>query len=352
MRKGEKMKILVGLSGGVDSSAAAAILKRDFEVCGVTLSLYCGDAVCRANTEKNIRDAAAVCSAMGLEHRVLHMEDEFKKYVIDGFIDDYIKGLTPNPCVRCNKNIKFGLMLDYALKNGFDKIATGHYATVEKSGGKYYLKKAKDVSKDQTYVLYNFTQEILSRVEFPLGIYTKPECREIAEENGFVTAHKSDSQDICFIPSGDYGAFIEGVIGKYPSGDYLDVNGNVIGRHSGVIHYTVGQRKGLGIALGGRAFVISKNAENNTVVLGTNEMLSKKRINIKDVNFITEPLCDGDTVYAKIRYSQHQAKARFYSAENGAVLEFEEAQRAPTAGQSAVFYKDDYCLGGGIIIKE
>lgn len=345
------MKVLAGLSGGVDSSAAALLLKNEYDVSGVTLSLYAENEICKTADEQNIRDAKAICEKIGIEHTVLDLKKEFKEFVVESFTDGYLKGLTPNPCINCNKFIKFGAMYNYALKNGFDKIATGHYARIEKSGKVYYLKKAADQTKDQSYVLYNLTQDILSHLLLPLGDYTKEQCRKIAEESGLITAHKSDSQDICFVPSGDYGEFIENIKGKYQSGNYTDKNGTVLGRHKGMIHYTVGQRKGLGIALGKPAFVISKDAKTNTVVLGESEDLFKSRVYIRDINFISENLADGDTLEAKIRYSQKTAKAVFYKTGEGAVLEFSEPQRAPTAGQSAVFYKDEYCLGGGIIYE-
>ncbi len=346
------MKVLVGISGGVDSAASAAILKENYDVSCVNLRLYDKDAICLENTENNIKDAKNIAKSLDVPFGVLDLSEDFGKYVTSPFIDAYLSGLTPNPCIFCNKHIKFGLMLKYAEDNGFDKIATGHYARIEHTGDEYFLKKASDISKDQSYVLYNLTQDILSKTVFPLGELTKPQARAIAEKYGLVSAHKKDSQDICFVPSGDYAGFIETALKKpYPAGKYIDEAGNILGDHKGMIRYTIGQRKGLGIALGAPRFVLSKNAADNTVVLGFEESLFSKFVSVSDINYINR-VDDGETLFAKLRYSQKTEECIIHkTAEDKCVLEFNNPQRAASPGQSAVFYKDDYCVGGGIIVK-
>ncbi len=340
-------KVLVGMSGGVDSSVAAKLLlDSGYTVGGITLSL-CDQAIDCTD------DAKAVCDKMGLVHYSVNLKDQFKKYVISDFVNEYKLGNTPNPCIVCNKHIKFGAMLEKAVELGFDKIATGHYARILKRDGRYILLKARDLSKDQSYVLYNLTQEQLSKVVFPLGEYTKPEIREMAENAGFVNADRPDSQDICFVPDGDYATFIEKTDGfKSQEGDYVDINGDLLGKHKGVINYTIGQRKGLGIALGKPQFVISKDADTNKVVLGDEEHLFKKTVLIKDVNFIPFDELKGEMkVTAKLRYRHSPSEAVIRSLENGIVeIEFSEPQRAPSSGQAAVLYDGDIVVGGGTII--
>lgn len=342
-------KVLIGMSGGVDSSVCAALLKEQgYTVGGITLNL--NDSF----DTGNIKDAATVCEKLGIEHFSAEFKDDFKQYVTENFIREYIAGRTPNPCIVCNKYIKFGKMLDLARANGYDKIATGHYAQIRKSeDGRYLLCKAEDVTKDQTYVLYCLTQDQLAHTVFPLGALSKPQVREIAESSRLVNAKKKDSQDICFVPDGDYAAFIERTA-EYISkkGDYLNRDGEKIGEHQGVIHYTIGQRKGLGIALGKPAFVISKNADDNTVVLGDEEFLFYNKVLVKDVNFIPFDKLETEMpVTAKLRYSQKEQNAIIKPLENGDVLlEFEAPQRAPSAGQAAVFYNGDIVVGGGTII--
>ncbi len=343
-------KVLVGMSGGVDSSVCAALLKQQgFTVGGITLNLNDSFDI------ENITDAKAVCERLGIEHFSAELKQEFKSKVIDNFTDEYINGRTPNPCIICNKYIKFGKMLDIALELGYDKIATGHYAQVRKSeDGRYLLCKAGDKAKDQTYVLYCLSQEQLSRVEFPLGGLSKAEVRSLAEREKLVNAKKKDSQDICFVPDGDYAAFIEKTAGNISKkGDYLNLRHEKIGEHKGVIHYTIGQRKGLGIALGKPMFVISKNAYDNTVVLGEEEFLFYKKVLVTHTNFIPFDTLDSKMeVTAKLRYSQKEQKAVIKPLENGDVLvEFELPQRAPSSGQAAVFYNGDIVVGGGTIVK-
>ncbi|MBE6786962.1 MAG: tRNA 2-thiouridine(34) synthase MnmA [Ruminococcaceae bacterium] len=341
-------KVLLGMSGGVDSSVCAALLKQNgFLVGGVTLNLNDSFDL------SNIDDAKAVCEKLGIEHITAQLKNEFKKYVIDNFIDEYISGNTPNPCIVCNKYIKFGKMLEIARQNGYQKIATGHYARIIERDGRYLLCKAKDITKDQTYVLYCLTQEQLASAVFPLGTLSKAQVREIAEKENFVSARKKDSQDICFVPDGDYANFIEKTANFVSqTGDYVNRAGEKIGQHKGVIHYTIGQRKGLGIALGKPAFVISKDAKTNRVVLGDQEFLFYKKVLVKDVNFIPfDKLSCEMEVTAKFRYSQKEQKAVIKPLDNGQVLvEFFEPQRAPSSGQAAVFYNGDIVVGGGTII--
>ena len=344
-------KILVGMSGGVDSSVCALALKeKGYSVSGVTLSLL-GKT---KSDENNVNDAKSVCDRLGIEHYAIDLSEDFKTFVIDNFIDEYIRGNTPNPCIVCNKNIKFGKMLDKAKELGFSKIATGHYARVKEQDGRYLLFKADDISKDQSYVLYCLSQEQLSCVEFPLGEFSKLQVRKMAEEHGFVNANKKDSQDICFVPDGDYASFIEKTANFVSTaGDYINLKGEKIGEHKGVIHYTIGQRKGLGVAFGHPVFVINKNAETNQVILGEQEELFYKSVLIEDTNFIPFDKLENEMIVgAKLRYSQKEQPAVIKPLENGQVLiEFSEPQRAPSPGQAAVFYDGDMVVGGGVIVK-
>ena len=340
------MKVLTGMSGGVDSSVSAAcLLNSGYDVTGVTLSL-CSQAVSEADA------AASVCKGLNIEHKTIDLSEDFGKFVISDFISEYEKGRTPNPCIVCNKNIKFGKMLEIAKEGGFDKIATGHYAVIKRQGERDLLERAADKSKDQTYVLYCLSQEQLAHTLFPLGELKKQEVREIAKSLGFVNANKADSQDICFVPDGDYANFITSYTGKtYREGDYVDICGNVLGRHKGIINYTIGQRKGLGIALGKPQFVISKDAVTSRVILGDEEHLFYNRVEVEDVNFIpfdnlTSPL----KVTAKLRYGLREDAAVIHPTEKGVLIEFEKPQRAPSSGQSAVFYDGNTVIGGGKIV--
>lgn len=348
------MNILIGMSGGVDSAVTAALVSQNNSGAGITLKLYDGgekSLIEKFDRESN--DAAEVCKKLDIPHSALDLKSEFSDFVIRYFIDEYIRGNTPNPCIQCNIHIKFGLMLNYAQKNGYDKIATGHYARVEKYGDRYLLKKATDASKDQSYVLYGLTQNQLAKTVLPLGEYTKAQVREIAEELKLCVARKSDSQDICFVPDGDYARFIEKTAGiNFAEGNYLDINGNVLGKHKGVAHYTIGQRKGLGIALGKHAFVLEKNADKNEIVLGDEEHLFYKQVEVKNVNIIAADTLDDVRASGKLRYRHTEQPCVIHqTAKDRVILEFDTPQRAPSAGQSAVFYDGDTVLGGGIITK-
>lgn len=341
-----KEKVLVGMSGGVDSSVCALLLKeKGYDVGGLTLTL------CDKDYSSDISDAKAVCEKLGISHTVIDLRKEFRDYVISNFINEYKSGNTPNPCIVCNKHIKFGLMIEKAVELGFDKIATGHYAKIREENGRFLLFRGADKSKDQSYVLYNLSQEQLSRTLFPLGEISKIKAREEADDKGLVNADRPDSQDICFVPDGDYASFIEKTDGfKAQEGDYVDILGNYLGKHKGVIRYTLGQRKGLGIALGKHAFVIDKNPETNKVVLGDEEHLFKKQVYTENNNFIPfDELKNEMEVTVKLRYRHTEQPAVIYPYKNGVMIEFEEPQRAPSPGQSAVFYNNDIVVGGGII---
>ncbi len=348
-------KIAVAMSGGIDSAAAALLIKESGAVTsGVTMKL-CDRHLADGTdaTLSDIADARAICKKIGIDHKVYDLSSYFHSTVVKDFIDTYISGGTPNPCVVCNRLLKFGKLLDLELDCGSDYIATGHYANIEKdTNGRFLLKKAADTRKDQTYMLWSLDQRKLAHTLFPLGALTKSEIREIGISNGFVNAHKSDSQDICFVPDGDYVSFIERERGtKYPIGDYIDENGNILGKHKGMIHYTIGQRKGLGISMNKHIFVVSKNVERNTVTLADEDRLFKSKVVIRGINLIPFDKIDGKIrVEAKIRYSQNQSSA--YAEQTGddeITLTFDTPQRAPARGQSAVMYDGDTVIGGGII---
>ena len=345
-------KILAAMSGGVDSSVCALLLGRQgYEVIGATMRLHGGDA---CGSDKDIQDARAVCERLGIEHMAVDMSESFEQEVIGRFIAAYEHCETPNPCVECNRSLKFGRLLDYALEQGCDAVATGHYARISRDAqtGRMLLRKAADLSKDQSYVLYSLTQHQLMHTVFPLGELTKAQVRETAAEAGFANAHKHDSQDICFVPDGDYASFIECHTGRsYPCGDFIDRSGRVLGRHSGIIRYTIGQRKGLGIALGERSYVTALDPKNNTVTLGSNEDLFSKTLRIRRINLITLPKLEEPVRAAvKIRYNQTEQPATVIQLDDDLIeITFDEPQRAVTMGQSAVIYQGDTVLGGGTI---
>ena len=352
------MKVLVAMSGGVDSAVSAHLINQEHEAIGVTMKLHdetdnliYGENSCCSN--QDIADAKSVCDLVGIPHEVHDFGASFKECVIKDFIDCYKNGSTPNPCVVCNRKIKFEALLKLALERGYDAIATGHYARIEKrSDGRYLLKKALDLSKDQSYVLYSLTQDQLAHTLFPLGEMTKQEARQMAESIGFTNARKHDSQDICFVPDGDYVSFIERTTGEnFEKGDFVDLYGKTLGRHEGIIKYTIGQRKGLGIAFGEPIYVVKKDISTNSVILGKNSDLFSTTLTATNVNLIS---CDKITepirVKAKIRYNQKEQPATVIQIDNDRIqVTFDEPQRAITKGQSVVLYDEDIVVGGGII---
>ena len=352
----QNKKVTVAMSGGIDSAVAALlVIEQGYVTRGATMKLCSKHQPDGTDLSmSDINDAKAICASLGIDHVVYDLTNEFHKTVVKDFIDTYLEGKTPNPCIVCNKHLKFGKLLELEIALGTDSIATGHYANIEKDvNGRFLLKKAADAKKDQTYMLWSLNQHQLAHTLFPLGSLTKAEIRAIGAENGFVNAHKSDSQDICFVPDGDYASFIENELGeKYPQGDYVDEAGNILGKHKGMIHYTIGQRKGLGISMNKHIFVTKKDAANNTVTLADEDRLFTSTVKIKNINLIPFANLDGKMrVEAKIRYSQRQGLA--YAEQTGEdeiTLTFDEPERAPAPGQSAVMYVGEYVIGGGIII--
>lgn len=352
-------KALIAMSGGVDSSVAAYLVKKSgMEVIGAMMQLFDNDDIKRREKSccslDDASDARSVAAKMDIPFYVFNFKDDFREKVIGKFVETYKNGGTPNPCIDCNKYLKFDRFLRRADEIGADYIATGHYARVEfdENSGRYLLKKAVDLNKDQSYVLYGMTQHELSRTLFPLGGLSKPEVREIADENGFVNAHKKESQDICFVPDGDYASFIENYANlKFKAGDFLDTAGNVIGEHKGIIHYTIGQRKGLG-AFQKPMFVCGKNADNNTVTLCEGPELFTKELFAEDVNLISVDKIDSPIrVKAKVRYRQEEQPATAEQTEDGRLhIVFDEPQRAISKGQAVVLYDGDIVVGGGTIM--
>lgn len=355
----ENKRVMVAMSGGVDSSVAAVLLKNEgYGVCGGTLRLYeqkdpqentriCGSL-------DDVKDAKIVADKLSMEHFVFMYHELFKQEVICRFAYSYQAGETPNPCIECNKRIKFPKMLEQALKLNCDYIATGHYVRREhdKVSGKYLLKKAIDHTKDQTYVLYTLNQHTLQHTLFPLGGMTKERAREIAEQGGLINARKPDSQDICFVKDGDYAGFLKREMNiSCPPGEFLYKDGTSLGKHQGIIHYTIGQRKGLGISYEHPIFVLDKNPRTNVITLGENTDLFTNRLTAKELNWIAiDSPKAAIKVKAKARYSQKEAAATVHPLENGEMLvEFEENQRAITKGQAVVFYEGDVVIGGGTI---
>ena len=352
----ENKKALVGMSGGVDSSVAAYLmLRQGYECTGVTMRLYDSpteDSTCCSLDD--VEDARAVAAKLGIRHYTFNFKDDFDRRVVQKFVSSYEQGLTPNPCIDCNRYLKFDRLLRRAQELGCQWVVSGHYARIRRENGRYILYKAADRAKDQTYFLACLNQEQLSHIQFPLGDLTKVQVREIAEANGFVNARKRDSQDICFVPDGDYGAFLQRYTGKaYPEGDFLNLQGQVVGRHRGAACYTKGQRKGLGLAMGEPVYVCAKDMQNNTVTVGPNAALFSPSLRANDWNWypfdeLTQPM----RVTAKTRHSQFEQTATVYPEENGfARVEFDEPQRAVTPGQAVVLYDGDMVVGGGTIVE-
>lgn len=335
------------MSGGVDSSVAAFLIKNGGDECA--------GAIMRLLAQSAEEDAArSVAERLGIPFHVFPLECEFRENVIKPFIDAYRAGLTPNPCVDCNRSMKFGKFLELARGLGMSHIATGHYAVVERdaASGRWLLRRGADLKKDQSYVLWTLTQEQLSRTLLPLGSLSKEEAREIAEAQGFSNAHKKESQDICFVPDGDYAAFIRETTGRADEpGQFVDESGRVIGGHKGLIHYTIGQRRGLGLSLRDPLYVRAKNAADNTVALCPESGLYSKTLTASRANFITvEKLNRPARVRAKIRYRAPERPATVEQlSEDKIRIEFDEPQRAITPGQSVVLYDGDYVVGGGVI---
>jgi tRNA-specific 2-thiouridylase len=346
-------RALIAMSGGVDSTVAAILMQEaGYDCIGATMKLIAngGSKCCSL---EDINDAREAAYKLGIPHYVLNYTEDFTRYVIEPFIASYERGTTPNPCIECNRYMKFSLLLHRAMELEAETLVTGHYARIEQSGGRWLLKKGIDPHKDQSYVLYMMSQEELSHTAFPLGELSKATVREIAASHNLSNSEKTESQDICFVDNDDYASFIESYTAKqYPTGDITDIDGKVLGKHRGLIRYTLGQRRGLGIACNRPVYVAAKNIETNTLVVGDESTLYSKNCNVAYLNLVAcENLFQPVRLGIKTRYLQKESIALVEQTGNDtACVEFEEPQRAITPGQAAVFYDGDIVVGGGTIV--
>ena len=354
------MKALIAMSGGVDSSVAACLMKEQGYTCiGVTMKLFQNEdtGVSREHTccsLDDVEDARSVAHRLHIPYYVFNFSDRFRECVIDKFVDAYENGATPNPCIDCNRYLKFDKLFHRAMELDYDYVVTGHYARIEydASSGRYLLKKALDEAKDQSYFLYAMTQEQLKHALFPLGELTKPVVRKIAEEHGFINAQKHDSQDICFVTNGKYTDFIEQYTAKcYPKGNFVDCSGNVLGQHRGIIHYTVGQHRGLNFSADRPMYVCAIDPRNNTVIVGPKSQLYSQTVTAKDINMISVPSIDEPRrLKAKVRYRHPEQWATVVQTDTDTLeIRFDVPQRAVTKGQAIVLYDGDFVVGGGTI---